>query len=63
MEWLSISSSALIPRGIDIELKAELTLFAHGLGLSDVTGLEGPLQLTDLTIWRPATSVRLVIGF
>jgi hypothetical protein len=35
----------------------------HSLGLSDVTGIEGPLSLTDLTIWRPATSLGLVIGF
>ena len=63
VEWLPIKSSAPIPRGIDIGLEAEFTLFVHGLGLSDVTGLEGPLQLTDLTIWRPATSIGLVIGF
>lgn len=63
VEWLPIRSSAPIPRGIDIGLEAEFTLFTHGLGLSDVTGLEGPLQLTDVTIWRPATSIGLVIGF
>ena len=63
VEWLPIRSSAPIPRGIDIGLEAEFTLFTHGLGLSDVTGLAGPLQLTDLTIWRPATSIGLVIGF
>jgi hypothetical protein len=63
LEWLPIRSSAPIPRGIDIGLEAEFTLFVHSLGLSDVTGIEGPLSLTDLTIWRPATSLGLVIGF
>ena len=102
VEWLPIKSSAPIPRGIDIGLEAEFTLFVHGLGVgfvpvrkpgklpgqvlreeytleyrSDcievhadalpagarVAIIDDVLQLTDLTIWRPATSIGLVIGF
>ncbi len=63
VEWLPIKSSAPIPRGIDIGLEAEFTLFSHKLGLSNVTGLKGPTQIADLTIWRPATSLGSVIGF
>ena len=63
LEWLPIKSSAPIPKGIDLGIEVEFTVFTHKLGLSDVTGLTGPTQLADFTIWRPATSIGLVIGF
>lgn len=65
LEWLIYKSNSPLPRGIDLSMRLEVDYHHHALGFNQIrfSGLELNDEGTDITVWRPAFAVGVMLGF
>ena len=66
LEWIPIVSHAPLPRGIDVGVRADFTVYTHELGFNDIRSPlfnPPPGETFENRIWRPVFDLALTLSF